>query len=165
MKRTTAVWLVASLLILAPAGGALAGDTDIGCGPGTQIWDGNSGLAPKVLGATTNGTFGLQTFGITFGTIGCNSGGTVTADARLRHFAAGNLDQLAEDMARGDGDALETFAHLMGIPEQDRPVFYGFAKQHFAEIFAGDEVTERDMIAALQGLLADEDTLAVYVGG
>ena len=50
-------------LLLLPAGLALAGDTDIGCGPGTQIWDGNSGVAPKVLGATTNGSFGLHSPG------------------------------------------------------------------------------------------------------
>jgi hypothetical protein len=69
------------LLFVVPAGAAFA-DPDIGCGLGTQLWEGNKGLIPKVLGATTNGSFGNQTFGITFQTIGCHSTGTVTADAR-----------------------------------------------------------------------------------
>ena len=149
-------------LMLVPVGAALAGDTDIGCGPGTQIWDGNSGVAPKVLGATTNGSFGLQTFGITFGTIGCNQGGTVTADARLRHFAAANLDQLARDMAHGEGETLATFAHLLGVSETDQPAFFAFTKAHFAEIFAGDRVTEVQVLTSLDGLMADDPRLAAY---
>ena len=72
---------------------------DIGCGLGTQLWAGNEGLVPKVLGATTNGTFGNQTFGITTGTLGCSQEGVITADARLRMFAGANLDNLARDMA------------------------------------------------------------------
>ena len=47
-----------------------AGDT--GCGVGTMIFKGKSGLAPHVLAVTTNGTFGNQTFGMTSGTLGCN---------------------------------------------------------------------------------------------
>jgi Protein of unknown function (DUF3015) len=148
-------------LALIPAGRALA-DPDIGCGIGTQLWEGNRGVLPKVLGATTNGMLG-QSFGISFGTIGCHQGGTVTADARLYPFAGGNMDRLAEDMARGQGETLATFAHLLGIAESDRPAFYSFTKAHFAELFAGDAVTEADMIAALTTLMAKDETLAVYV--
>ena len=72
MKRMIGVLAAAGLLASGFAGEVRAGDTDIGCGPGTKIWDGQTGVAPKALGATTNGSFGLQTFGITFGTLGCN---------------------------------------------------------------------------------------------
>jgi len=164
MDRITRGLALASLLFFIPAGAALAGDPDIGCGPGTQIWKGNTGVMPKILGATTNGSFGLQTFGITFGTIGCHQGGTVTADARVRYFASANLDRLARDMARGDGETLDTFAHLMGIAEADRPTFNAFAKAHFAEIFAGDSVTEEEVLASLTALMSRDATLAAYVG-
>lgn len=164
MKRITRSLALVSLLLLMPTGAALAGDTDIGCGPGTQLWEGNTGVLPKVFGATTNGCFGFQTFGITFGTLGCNQGGTVTADARLRSFASENLDRLARDMARGDGETLDTFAHLMGVTEADRPAFNAFAKQHFAEIFSGDSVTEGDVIGSLTELMSHDATLAAYVG-
>ncbi len=55
-------------MVMFPAAQALA-DQDIGCGLGTMIFEGKSGLAPKVLGATTNGISGNQSFGITFGTL------------------------------------------------------------------------------------------------
>lgn len=153
--------ILVAVLALAPAGAAWAGDTDIGCGPGTQVWEGNTGVAPKVLGATTNGTFGFQTFGITFGTLGCNQGGTVTADARLQMFAAANLDRLARDMAQGEGETLETFAHLLGVPEPNQAQFYAFTKAHFAEIYSSDQVTEVEVLASLRSLLAQPPAVVV----
>ena len=150
-----------ALLLLAPV--AALADPDIGCGPGTQIWAGNSGLLPNVLGATTNGTFGLQTFGITFGTFNCTKGGgKVTADARTRAFAAANLDSLARDMAQGDGEVLATFAGLLGIADTDRAEFYAFTQHNFARIFAGDDVTSNDVIASLRSLMAEEPALEAY---
>jgi hypothetical protein len=154
---------LASCASLVVAGAAAAGDPDIGCGPGTEIWLGNTGVAPKVLGATTNGSFGLQTFGITFETFECGQG-KVRKVAVLHTFAAANLDRLARDMARGDGEMLRAFAHLMGVAESDRPAFYAFTKAHFAEIFAGEVVTERDVIGTLSTLMADDATLSAYVG-
>ena len=57
LRKTIAAVALAS----APFTSVLA-DDDIGCGAGTIIWEGQSGLVPKVLGATTNGIFGNQTF-------------------------------------------------------------------------------------------------------
>ena len=58
-------------------------DQDIGCGLGSMVFAGQEGKVFKVLGATTNGTSGNQTFGITFGTLGCDGTGTVTSSAKL----------------------------------------------------------------------------------
>jgi len=85
--------VLAVVLVLATVAPAMA-DKDIGCGLGTQLWAGKEGLVFKVLGATTNGTLGNQTFGITSGTLGCHQGGVVTADARLQMFAGANMDNL-----------------------------------------------------------------------
>ncbi len=153
--------LLVVCFLLVPSGAAFA-DPDIGCGPGTSVWQGSKGVMPKVLGATTNGSFGFQTFGISFGTLGCHQGGTVTADARLRMFAGANLDRLAREMAVGEGEVLAAFAHLQGVAETDRRAFYAFSKAHFAEIFSGDDVTENQVIEALDRLLASDSQLSVY---
>ena len=150
-----------ALLVLAPVA-ALAGDPDIGCGIGTQIWAGNSGVAPMVLGATTNGSFGLQTFGITFGTLGCHQGGKVVADAHVREFAAANLDALAHDMAQGDGEVLSAFAGLIGVKDSDRAAFYAFTQRNFARIFANEDTTSLEVLASLEKLMAEEPQLAAY---
>ena len=154
-------FVLVALLLLAPT--AVLADPDIGCGPGTQIWAGNSGLMPNVLGATTNGTFGLQTFGITFGTFNCTKGGgKVTADARTREFAAANLDALSRDMAQGDGEVLRTFAALIGVKDADRAAFYAFTQQNFGRIFATENTTELEVLASLEQLMAREPQLAAY---
>jgi hypothetical protein len=156
--------ILLALLLVVPAGAAFA-DPDIGCGLGTQMWEGNKGLAPKVLGATTNGSFGNQTFGLTFNTIGCNGTGTVTADARLHLFAGANLDRLARDMANGQGETLDAFAQLLNVQPSDRPAFAEFTRAHFPEIFAGEgEVTAAAMLTSLRGLLAQDARLAGYAG-
>ncbi len=154
--------ILLALLLVVPTGVAFA-DPDIGCGLGTQLWEGNKGLASKVLGATTNGSFGNQTFGLTFNTIGCNGTGTVTVDARLNLFAGANLDRLARDMANGQGETLDAFAQLMNVAAADRPVFNEFTRVHFAEIFAGEgEVSAADVLRSLRSLMAQDQRLAGY---
>ena len=158
--------LMALVLVLAPAGMALA-DNDVGCGVGTQIWEGKEGIPAKLAASFTNGlTF--QSVSITFGLINCNGKDTVTADAsemRLRHYASQNFDRLAEDMASGQGESLEAFAHLLQVRLEDRAEFGAFAQKHFAELFAHDHVTVGEMLGALDRLLAEDQALAVYARG
>jgi len=154
--------VLAAVIIVAATSGFAAADDDIGCGLGTQLWEGEKGIVPKVLGATTNGTFGNQTFGITTGTLGCSQEGVITADARLRMFAGANLDNLARDMAQGQGETLDAFARLMNVQETDKPEFFQFTKSHFGELFADSDATAGEMIASLNRLLKQDPTLSVY---
>ena len=69
------VILTAALTLLAvPA--AFAGNT-AGCGLGSIIFEGQSGVVMNVLAATFNGTSGNQTFGMTSGTSNCDASDTV----------------------------------------------------------------------------------------
>ncbi len=159
MKRT---FVMAAVGVLATSGVALAGDPDVGCGWGTMAFRGQTGVAAKVLAATTNSSLGNQTFGISSGTAGCKRGGTVTADARLTMYASANFDQLASDMAAGEGESLETLAHLLGVPVPDRSAFFTLTQANFATLFAGDEVTAGEMLGTLKRLMAADARLAPY---
>lgn len=153
MKKTLALLALASLFT-----GAAAAKDSSGCGLGTMLFDGKSGTAPQVFAVTTNGTLGNQTFGITSGTLGCDSDGTVS----LGMFMGDNLDRVAQDAARGGGEALTTVADLMGIAKQDRAMFYAVVKTHFAEIFASETVTAGEAIANLRAVLAKDEKLSAY---
>jgi len=155
------ILVLVALGVVASFGVATA-DNDIGCGFGTQLWKGEQGVAPKVFGATTNGSFGNQTFGISSGTLGCKSEGVIKADARMTMFAGANMDRLSRDMAAGDGETLDSLAQLMGISETDRPAFFQLTKRHFPEIFASDGTTAGEMLASIQRLMAAEPQLAKY---
>jgi hypothetical protein len=144
-------------------GVALAGDPDVGCGWGTLAFKGSSGVASKVLAATTNGFLGNQTFGISSGTLGCGRGGVVKADARLNMYAGANIDKLASDIAAGQGESLSTLAHLMGVAPEDQPGFFQLSKRHFAELFPSDQTTAGQMLTTLRALMAEDAQLAKYV--
>jgi hypothetical protein len=61
-KELTMKKLIAGAMLLGASTLAFA---QPGCGVGAMIWKGQPGIAPHVLAATTNGTFGNQTFGMT----------------------------------------------------------------------------------------------------
>ena len=157
MKKFLAIAALATL----PLSTAFA-DNDIGCGVGTMIFEGKSGAAPKVLGATTNGIFGNQTFGITFGTLGCSPDGTVTASTKVSMFIDGNMDNLARDIAKGEGETLATLAAVWGIDAADQAQFSQFTQAHFAQVFTSADVTSRDVMANLNALIAKDSGLAAY---
>lgn len=153
--------MIIAAALVACSSAAMA-DSDIGCGLGTQVWQGQKGLVPKVLGATTNGTFGNQTFGITFGTLGCRQNGVVTAAARLGEFMGTNQESLARDMSVGQGESLNVLANLIGIKVQDKSAFFKATKDNFSSIYAVNNKTTGDVLAALQSVMAQDATLSVY---
>ena len=150
------------LTALAPLSTSFA-DNDIGCGVGTILWEGQSGVFAKSLAATTNGILGNQTFGVSSGTLECQQGGVITAAARLPMYAGANLDQLAADMAAGQGEALATLAELYAIPQADRTAFYAITRSNFAVLFPADDTTAGQMLATLDALMRKDDRLAIYV--
>jgi Protein of unknown function (DUF3015) len=152
--------LIAAVLVASSS--AAFADNDIGCGLGTQVWKGQSGLAPKILGATTNGFFGNQTFGITLGTIGCRQNGVVTASARIGEFMGTNQESLARDMSVGQGESLSVLANLIGIKAQDQSAFFKATKDHFSTIYAASNKTTGDVLASLQTVMAQDAALSVY---
>jgi hypothetical protein len=148
--------------VLVASSSAVFADSDIGCGLGTQVWQGQKGLGPKIFGATTNGTFGNQTFGITFGTLGCRQNGVVTASARLGEFIGNNQESLARDMSVGQGESLNVLANLIGIKAQDKSAFFKATKDNFSTIYAANNKTTGDVLASLQAVMAKDTALSVY---
>lgn len=159
MKKLVAVTALAALF---PAI-AIAQQNNIGsCGWGSKVFDGQSGLAPQVLGATTNGTFGNQTFGITSGTSGCTQDGAVRSSWKTAMFIDGNKETLARDMSVGSGEALDSLAHLLGVEAADRAAFNRIARDNMQRIFPRDNAETEQVVAALREVLMSDAKLARY---
>lgn len=131
-----------------------------GCGVGAMIWKGQSGIAPHVLAATTNGTFGNQTFGMTTGTLGCQTNQSVQSMAM---YMESNIDKVARDMSRGSGENLDTLAVLLGVDEADRDAFRNTLQDNFATIFPSSDTTSGEAVDAIVALLEKDETLGKYV--
>ncbi len=144
--------------LLGFAGVAQAENT--GCGAGTILFEGKSGKGPEILAVTTNGFFFNQFFGITFGTLGCEEGGTISADAQ--RFMSENMEQVAQDAARGEGEALATLASLLEVDEADREAFYAHTQEHFSEIFPSANVTAGKALENLEASMAEDEALSRY---
>src|SRR3569623_1302328 len=153
--------IIATLLTLT-LGLAMAAPNNVGCGVGTIIFDGQSGVAPQVLAATTNGILGNQTFGITSGTLGCSKDGVVSNPVKVSMFLDNNLDKLAYDMAAGRGETLESLASLIGVDDAHKAAFFATTKAHFAAIIPSDRANTQDVIAGLNKVLAENADLAQY---
>lgn len=115
-----------------------------GCGLGSMAWRGQSGILPQVAAATTNGTFGNQTFGITFGTSGCDPNGRITGGTQkmVLAFLENNLEQFAMDAAAGEGETLNTLAGIMDMNEAD---VAAKTYQNFAVLFPNENVDAVDV--------------------
>lgn len=156
--------IVATALISASAFTyAAGGHGPAGCGLGTAVIlkDANE-WHEHVLAATTNGTSGNQTFGMTSGTLGCeDAGGPLKAD--IQRYIDGNLDQLASDTARGEGDSLAALADLMNIESADRALFNQRLQANFDQLFQSENATSGDMAEVLSAIMNADKTLAKYV--
>ena len=160
MKKLLAVVSVAALF---PAAAMAAGENNIGsCGWGSKLFDGQQGIAPQVLGATTNGTFGNQTFAITSGTSGCTQDGAIKSNWKTALFIDGNKQQLARDMSVGSGEALDSLAHLLGVQETDRAAFNRIAKDNMARIFPSEQASTDQVVDGLRRVLLSDAKLARY---
>ena len=150
-----------ALAALLAAGSSVAmADNDVGCGVGTQVWAGQK-VVPKILAATTNGIFTNQLLGITFGTLGCRQGGTVTA--QVVTFTNENAEALARDMAVGQGESLNVLAELMQIKPQDKDRFFKVSKANFGEIYSTNNQNTLQVLASLQNVMAKDEVLKAYV--
>lgn len=115
-----------------------------GCGLGSIVFQDQPGVM-QVLAATTNGTSGNQTFGITSGTSNCGSP-LFASNNQINNFVAQNMDTLARDIAQGKGATLTAFAELLQIPTAQQGEFASKLQASFDKVFTSDQVVMADVI-------------------
>lgn len=164
MKRST-VLLMAVAFVCAQAGAAMAmnADNGPGCGLGKLAWGdykNQKSIAPQIMMATTNGTFGSQTFGISSGTSGCTNDGTVMAQHKTTLFAELNVENLSQEMAQGRGEHLASLATLMGVPAEQQPEFFAMAQEKYQSLMQAGATSPVAMVTALHEAMAAHPVLA-----
>jgi hypothetical protein len=162
MKKVLSFVAVSLALMSTSAIAEEKAPNNVGCGLGAMAWEGETGVAPQVLAATTNGTSGSQTFGISSVTSGCASGGKVTRPDKVAMFIGPNINRLAQDMARGEGETLASLADVMGIDEGDRPLFYAATQRNFVRIMPVENVTTGEILASINAVMAEDPALRRY---
>jgi Protein of unknown function (DUF3015) len=127
-------------------------DNGPGCGLGKLAWadaQGKRKVVQQVLAATTNGTFGSQTFGISSGTSGCTNDGIVKNDQKVPVFASVNFENLKQEMAQGHGEFLASLATLLGVRADRKSEFFALMQERYTTLFKSAETTPSEMLTAL----------------
>ena len=123
---------------------AFAGvNSQTGCGLGSMIIKDDSSAVLLALQATTNGTSGNQTFGITSGTSGCTKTKFVMNE-RAEEFVAANMDQLAKEIAIGHGESVDTLAELLAV--EDKVAFASTLQANYKSIYTSEKAQMADVL-------------------
>lgn len=158
MKRFKLV-LIEVLLLLLPATAFAAGYGQAGCGLGSIVLGSEPGVK-QVFAATTNGTFGSQTFGITSGTSNCGDHGLVNLSKEREVFAQQNYTSLVKEMAQGEGENLETLASLYQCPAGSHAEFAAMTQEKFDRLVVSNQTTSDQLLALIGEELALHPKLA-----
>lgn len=159
------IMLAVAALFGMQAGLAMAAnpDTGPGCGLGKLAWadyKNQKDIAPQVLMATTNGTFGSQTFGISTGTSGCTNDGKIMGEHKTTMFAQLNFENLSQEMAQGQGEHLASLATLMGVPTEQHAAFFTMTQERYTSLVKTGEASSVAMVKAINDAIATHPVLA-----
>lgn len=153
--------VLGAMLITAPMLSIAKDYSSAGCGLGSVLFEGQTGLGPHILAATTNGFYGTQTFAMSSGTLGCDVNGNIVSHTAM--YIDSNMENIASDMSRGQGDALKALAAVMGVEKQDTAKFATVTQANFSTIFSDQNTTSSDVLKSLVSVLKSDETLAKYV--
>jgi hypothetical protein len=165
MLKKLVVLQAVALLLCSQAAAVLAANPDNGpgCGLGKLAWSdykNQKSIAPQVMMATTNGTFGSTTFGISSGTSGCTNDGTIMAEHKTTLFAELNFENLSQEMAQGRGEHLASLATLLGVPADQQTEFFAMAQEKYLTLVRAGEASPAAMLKALHEAMAAHPVLA-----
>lgn len=157
MKKVIAglALLSASSVVMAEAPGGP------NCGWGNALFEGQSGLGSHIIASITNGTSGNNTFGMTSGTNGCSTSGTLTYGGKS--MVSSIMGEFSEDVAAGQGDAMDTVAVIYGVEKQDRDTFAKVMHENFSVLFPSEDVTADEMMASIEAVMKSDAVLAKYI--
>jgi len=128
-----------------------------GCGLGSMLIGNKPGII-QIFAATTNGTFGTQTFGITSGTSNCAVEGG--GQASTKDFVETNRAVVAKDIARGKGETIATLSSIAGC--RDSGSVGTSLQKNFKLIFTDPAIADRQVASNVVSVLKNDQALSCH---
>lgn len=126
-----------------------------GCGLGSMLFGEKKGFV-QVFAATTNGTFGTQTFGITTGTSNCQTDDRKFAS--LNNYVSANKEALAKDVARGEGETLAALTQVMGCSGEATQQMGRKLQAQYESVFSSS--SELEISSAIRNVVKNDAELS-----
>jgi hypothetical protein len=154
--------VLGSFLLMASSTAFAVSPGGPGCGWGNLLFKGDAGLPAHIIAWSTNNTVsGNNTLGMTSGTNGCSSDGALTYGGGKVNIS-GILDEFSEDVAKGEGEALNAVAVMIGVEKQDRVIFAQVTHENFEVLFPNENVTAEQVLNSLVQVLKNDPRLSKY---
>jgi hypothetical protein len=126
-----------------------------GCGLGSIFFGPGTGFT-QLLAATTNGSSGTQSFGITSGTSNCDASAPSVKSAKV--FVQTNRVALAKDIARGKGETINGLAELAAC--RDSSAVGTKLQKQFKTIFPNAQASDEQVSDSVVDALKNDPSLA-----
>ena len=147
MKRILGVIALSTLSLSAFAGYGAAG-----CGLGSLVFQ-DKGAVQQILAATTNGTSGSQTFGITTGTSNCDSPALLKT-SKIEPFVEANMVAVNNDIAKGSVDTISSISNVYGC--KDSKKVGSTLQRNYKTIFPSNTASAKDVSANLENVMRSD---------
>ena len=111
---------------------------------GTMIFEDADGKIYEILAITTNGTLTNNLMGITSGTLGYEGSRGWVSTEKAQDFINGNMEALALDISKGEGETLASLEELLSIKDTQR--FRSTLQRDFSKIYTSPDVTGEEVM-------------------
>lgn len=137
LRKKIAVLVAAGMLAFSSSAFA----TNVGPGLGYILIGDKTGAVWDLLASFLNGIYWNQYFAITFGTSGYDKG--LVSMTETNQFVADNMDALAADIAKGEGEYIDTLSGMLNV--SDSVAFKAALQNNFDEIFTSADVSAEEV--------------------
>ncbi len=137
LRKKIAVLVAAGMLAFSSSAFA----TNVGPGLGYILIGDKTGAGWDLLASFLNGIYWNQYFAITFGTSGYDKG--LVSMTETNQFVADNMDALAADIAKGEGEYIDTLSSMLNV--SDSVAFKAALQNNFDEIFTSADVSAEEV--------------------
>jgi hypothetical protein len=148
--------LLIGLMALISATSVFAADSSSGCGMGWEVAPKQS-LVSSSTRMLVNATFS-NTIAMTLGTSGCQKHSIVKNDAKGIHFAEANMNSLAIEMARGNGEFVAGFAQSFGC--QDTRAFGSMVQANYETVLPTEKTSGVELYNNVKAAIKNNATLS-----
>ena len=148
--------LIIALFALLSASMAFAADSSSGCGMGWQVAKDNS-LVSSFTRGVINGTFS-NTIAMTLGTSGCAKHSIVYNEMKGIHFVESNKNELAIDMAKGNGEYVTGLAQVFGC--QNTKAFGSMVQNKYESVLPSENISGVELYNNVKNEIRKDTTLS-----
>lgn len=146
LRKKIAVLVAAGMLALSSSAFA----TNVGPGLGYVLIGDKTGPVWDLLASWLNGIWWNQWFAITFGTSGYDNG--LVGMTETNQFVADNMDALAADIAKGEGEYIDTLSTMLNV--SDSVAFKATLQNNFEEIFTSADVSAEEVTSKIYSFVS-----------